>query len=455
MLPAKQAHSPLNREGMKRKFLIFTSMAAAAIAATAEPVLTLDQALTQALERSPVARIATHRVAAAQAMLDQANAAIWPRMELRTSYRRTDQPMQAFGSILNQRAFSPSLNFNAVPEVDDWNLRGMVSLPLYAGGRIESGRTTARSGREQARLQAAAATELLAFRIVRGFHTLTEKRRFVEAADSAVAALESDHGVATKRLSEGTLLRADLLDVDVRLAQAREDRLRARNGAALALRALRNLVGVESGDFAPPPVAPDDREAEGMDVSNRPELLAMLAEERAAEAQVRGAGSGFKPQVNAFGSVDYDRGWRISGDGAGYTAGVEARWDLWDGNATRGKVREARARLDIVREERRQLRLALELELEQARLDLLAAREGLEVSAKMVGQAAESASLTRQRFEQGLALTAQVLDAEAAHLRSRVLRAQVESDHQVALAALRHALGLPQRAMKPATRGVL
>src|SRR6185369_10043173 len=116
----------------------------------------------------------------------------------------------------------------------------------------------------------------------------------------------------------------------------------------------------------------------------------------------------------------------------------------WDGFSTRSKAREANANLESAREEQRKLRLALDFEVEQARLDLKAADERLAVSSKTVEQAAESAKLTRGRFEQGLALSTQLIDSETALVAARVRRAEAEADQRIAVAALRKALALPQ-----------
>ncbi len=90
------------------------------------------------------------------------------------------------------------------------------------------------------------------------------------------------------------------------------------------------------------------------------------------------------------------------------------------------------------------MRLAIDLETEQARLNLKTADERLAVTEQVVAQATESATLTRNRFEQGAALSTQVIDAETALVAARVRRAEAESDRQIAVAALRKALGLPQ-----------
>jgi outer membrane protein TolC len=120
------------------------------------------------------------------------------------------------------------------------------------------------------------------------------------------------------------------------------------------------------------------------------------------------------------------------------------QWDLWDGKLTRAKVREANANLESTREEERKLRLALDFEVERARLDLKAANERLSVTDQVVAQATESASLTRARFEQELSLPTELIDAETALVNARVRRAEAEADREIAIAAVRKALALPQ-----------
>jgi outer membrane protein TolC len=90
------------------------------------------------------------------------------------------------------------------------------------------------------------------------------------------------------------------------------------------------------------------------------------------------------------------------------------------------------------------VRLAIDLEIEQARIGLNESTERLQVTEKAVAKAAESVELTRARFEQGLCLASQLLDAETALTGTRVRRAEAEADRRIAIAALRKALGLPQ-----------
>ena len=439
---------------MKRLSGLLVLLLAGSLRAAADEPWTLERALEYAQAHNPDARIAQQRIAAAQAGLEQANSTFWPKLQLQSSYTRTDNPMLAFGSILNQRAYnynSPP-NFNDLPDMDDFNARGIVTLPLYAGGQNAANRQAAKANTEAAKQDSAAIRNALGFEVARAFYTVLKTRQFIQATEAAVNSFATNLVVAQRRLAAGTLLKSDVLDIEVRQAQSREDLVRARNANLLAIRALRNLLGIESGEFVVADTAPEVGVPYVGDFSQRPELAAARERAAAAQAQIRGAKSSYQPRISAFGSLDYDYGWVTDGNGNSYTAGVLAQWDIWDGFSTAARKREAEANFDSAREEQRKVRLAVDLEVEQARLDLNAADERLDVSSKAVEQAEESAMLTRNRFDQGLALSTQLIDSESALVAARVRRAEAESDQRIAIAALRKALALPQLVSQPTAK---
>lgn len=421
-----------------------------------EGTWTVDRAIERAFDANPDARVANHRIDAARAALSEARSSYWPRLGAASGYARTDNPASVFGSVLNQRAFGPGLDFNDPGTVDNWNVHGLVTVPIYTGGSRSAGVDAANEGWRAAREMAAVTRQDIAFEVVRLFHSLSMTRAFVEAAGASVEAFEANRGTARRRLEAGTILKIEVLDVEVRLAQAREDLARARNAHALARRALMNLLGfdgaadgmrvdLESVSELAGPVG----SAAGHE-PNRRELAAAEARIRAAGASVRVARAGYRPRVNAFGRVDRDEGWETGGSGHSWAAGLLMEWDVWDGRLTGARVRRAEAEEDARREEARKAELAIDFELARAELNLEAAGERLKATDKMVEQAQESAGLTRSRFGQGLALATQLIDSETALTAARVRRAEAEGDYGIALAALRRALGLGQLPGSPA-----
>lgn len=423
-----------------------------AINLAAVEIWTLQETLAFAAANNPDARIAQLRISAAGAILEQANAAFWPKAQVQSSYLRTDSPMMSFGNILNQRVFDSSLNFNNVPETDDINVRGVITAPIYAGGRSLAERGASRANRRASKLEKEALINELEFEVVRAFLAIRTTRELANSVEAAVRSFETNLVVARRRLENGSALKSEVLDIEVRLAEAREQLVRARNAGQIAGTALKNLIGLEADgpilidELAPKLSVPNGTTAE------RPELRALREREEAAHFKVRSAKSGRLPRVEAFASVDCDYGAITGGDGRGYAAGVVARWDLWDGFSTRSKINEAVANLQTVQEEARKTRLSVDLQVEQARINHLAARERLLATEKAVSFAHESARISRDRFEQGLALATQLIDAETALLAARVRSEEAESDEQLAVASLRRALGLPQLEVNPGTK---
>ena len=405
---------------------------------------TLPQALEYVTVNNPDVRIAQQRILVAQAGLSQANAAFSPQLQFQSSYMRTDNPMQVFGAALNQRSFNLGMDFNHVPDADNMNAKGLVTMPLYAGGRNVATRNAAKAGEQAAKSDAEAVKNALSFEVTRAYLTILKIREHIQTAEAGVRAFETNLSIANKRFNAGALLKNEVLDVEVRLAQAREELVRAQNAHSLAERSLRNLLGIEQDDFTVANATPEILMPDINDYSGRAELASAQSRQRAAEAGVQRAKGGHLPRMNAFGSMDYDYGTKFDGDGKSYTAGVIFQWDLWDGRLTRAKVKEAKANMDQAREEERKVRLAIDLETQQARLAIKEANERLKVTDKIVSQAAESVELTRSRFEQGLALSTQLIDAETALIAARVRRSESESNLRIAIAGLRKALGIRQ-----------
>ena len=429
-----------------RAFLFLTAALFASVPLRAES-WTLDRAVATALEHSPDARVARARADGAQALVDQAGAAWRPQLSLSGRYTDTNSPMMGFGSILNQRAFNFGLDFNHPGTVDNLNATGTVAYNLYSGGRAPAGRDAAKSGALAADFDLRAARQQLAAEVVKAVLNLRKAREAVGAVEGGVRAYEAAVAVAQARFDAGQMLKADLLSLQVQLAQTRESLSAARHGAALAARAFNFVLGLDASDAtveladtdpALARLAPPDTH----DFSQRPELLGLQARIRAAEAMVGAARGAQRPTVNAFASYQYDRGWQLGHSGDSWLAGVSVDLNLFDGGQTSGKVRQSNAELTQMKEMLRKATLGIGLEVEQARLAHDDDAERLSVSSQAVAQAEESADLTRARFEKEALLTADLIGAEGRLLETRLRHTIAATDERLAVVELRRALGL-------------
>jgi outer membrane protein TolC len=419
----------------------------AAASGSAAEVWPLERCVAAALERHPDARAARARVDAARSVVDQAESAWKPQVMLGARYTQTDSPMMAFGSILNQRAFTFALDFNDPGRIDNLNATGTIAYNLYSGGRATAGRNAARAGVEAAGHDLTLARQQLAAEVVRAALNVHKAREAVIALEGGLRAYDAAVAVAEARHAAGQMLKSDLLALHVLRAGTRESLGTARHGATLALLAFRFAIGFEPSDPAVEPLTDDPvltaaSSPDTGDFSRRPELLGLAARLRAAEAMATAARGGHRPTVNAFASVQHDQGWETNRDGRSWLAGVSVDVNVFDGGQTSARIRRAEAELAEVRALERRASLGIGLEVEQARLAHLDALERVEVSALAATQAEEAARLSRLRFEKESLLAADLIGAEGRLLEARLRHVIATADERIALVSLRRALGL-------------
>lgn len=408
---------------------------------------TLAGAIAVAQADNPDARIAQERLAGAEALIEQARAAWLPQLSLQARYTETNSPMMAFGAILNQRAFSFGLDFNHPGRIDNLNATGTVAYNLYSGGRATAGLAATRAGRAAAEQDVQATRQQLAGAATKAYFNLRKAREAVISVEGGVRAFEAAVSAAQARFDAGQLLKADLLSLQVQLAQMREAHSSARHQSALAGKVLLLVLGrdtaavVELAETDPSVaqlVLPDETAH-----SLRPELRGLQHRLEAAESMVAAARGARRPTVNAFASYQYDRGWQTRRDGDSWMAGVSADLNVFDGGQTSGRIRQSLAQVAELKELLRKTELGIGFEVAQARLAHADAAARLAVTDLAVAQAEESAALSRFRFAKGALLTAELIGTESRLVEARMRRTVAQADVHLAIADLRRALGRP------------
>lgn len=408
---------------------------------------TIDRAVEVALENNPDLRAAEARLEGAEAMREEARSHALPQLSLKSSYTQTDSPMMAFGSILNQRAFTFDLDFNDPGTIDNLNATASVGVNLYAGGRVSAGRRAAEAGLNAAEFDAAAARHRLVAETVRSYLDIRKAREAVAAVEAGVKAYEAAVSNAQLRFEAGQVLKADLLSLEVTLAQTREQLVEARHYQSLAERGFVFVLGLPAAErsIEMPPSDPSlERivEPQSLDYRSRPELQALRQREEAARQMRRVASGARRPSVTGFASYQYDHGWETGRDGDAWMAGVAVNYDVFNGGKSSARLRQAEAQLSELREYMRKADLGIGLEVERARLAVELAKDRVAVTELSLAQAGESAALSRARYEEGALLTSELIGVEGRLMEARMRRAAAVADRITAVAELRRAVGL-------------
>jgi outer membrane protein TolC len=437
------------------RFPLSLSLAAGllvAATASAQSVLTLDEATAQALAGNRVLETTRSGAREAASRADEARSAFYPRVSVVESWQRGNNPVFVFSSLLSARQFGAQ-NF-AIDALNHPDAAGffhgavVVDQVLYDGGRTGGGVDLATAARKLAEAGRDEQALGLAVDVARAYGRVLRGDAEARAAAAAVAAAQEDVTRAQRRRDAGTVTDADVLSITVHLAAMRQRAIQAGGEAAIARAELNRLRGAAiDADFAvqepAPPVAaalPGWAALVAEAEAGRPELQRAAAAVGMADAGRRQAKSVWWPQVAAQAAYQYD-GLTFADRAPAWMVGGEVRWSLATGGAAKASVRAAteagqRARLALD-----DARAAVQVDLRSAlsRLESATARE--DVARATVAQSRESQRIVRNRYDAGMAGVSDVLGAATAVLDAETSRLAALVDRVEAHAALNRALG--------------
>jgi outer membrane protein len=134
---------------------------------------------------------------------------------------------------------------------------------------------------------------------------------------------------------------------------------------------------------------------------SNPELRAARANLSAAEYAVRGAGSGFFPQVSADAAKTESSGSAVLTPGSSASAAITATQNIFAGFQDTARISQARGNRDIAAANLDATRARLSQDLKNAYAGLLYAQDNVELTAGIVKRLEENLRLVELRYEGG------------------------------------------------------
>lgn len=425
-----------------RLSLLLPLLCVAAFAATALPSLprplTLETSLDYALAHSPSLLRTREQIREQEGVLVTASAARRPSVSASGAASRFDE----------HRLESP------LADDHSWSVSATASQVIYAGGGLQAQERAQRAQLDAARLAFNAAVSDTLLGVRQQFYDVLLAREVIAVREEALKVLENELAYARSRRDAGTGSDFDLLRAEVAVANARPGLIRARNSYKIAQEKLRTTLGATStaagdldvqGSLVVPAREVALADAVSAARAHRPELQQQERLVHAADQAVAGARSGYQPTVSAVGGYAWSSPslTTTAGNLHGWSAGLQASWNIFDSKATAGKVTQARARAQQSRFALEERQLAVELEVRTAHASLIEASEVRQASEQVVAQARESLRLAQTRYQAGLSTQLDVLSAQSSLTEARSNLAQAQHDYAVALASLQRATGAP------------
>lgn len=353
------------------------------------------------------------------------------------------------------------------PGTERWSAGVRLVQSVFEGGRLLSSVRASRLQREQVLAQHQAVLADVATDIRVTYYDVLLAGQQIQVSEASLKLLQQELEDSQRRFNAGVVPRFNVLRAEVARANGVPALSRARN----AYRITKNLLVNQLGYRVPKEIWDDIplRLTDTLDVprldiqipaaltqalERRPELVALRAAEQLRKEGVVSARAGYFPRVEGYLGYHARKsnfGPNLSDEVHGWEAGVQAIWNIFDGDLTRGKVIEASALRDKSQLDTDDAMRRIELEVRTAYSTLVEAWEVLESQQKVLEQADEALRLATARAEAGSGTQLDVLSAQTALTDARTTHIRAKREYAVARARLERAIGAYTAEPAPAT----
>ena len=406
--------------------------------------ITLEECVRVALEKSPTMDSAKQTIEGAERQKKQSVTAFLPTVELNYTASRLDQaPTSSIGGIPRP-----------VGSRDNWELETAVVQPLFTGFAnlaryhlSELGLDVAKISREIDRLD-------LVLRVKQAYFSILESQKGLEVANQSVEALDAQLDVARNFFEVGMVPKNDVLQAEVRRAEAVQQRTVAEHNLIYAQAALNVLLRramdtpLEIEDILKyTPFGRTVDECLNMALDTRPEIQAARKSIEMGEQNVKVAKSGYYPTVSlVYSHSQQGDTWRVNGsdyhDASSWTLAAVASWKIFEWGRTHQGVQIQRIEVTKAKNSLTELEDGVRLQVKHSFLALEAAQKNIFTAQKAVEQADENYRMALERYKEQVATSIEVLDAETLLTSSRSSYYRALYQYNLAWAALERAVGI-------------
>ena len=392
------------------------------LGAFAQDTITIskNELLEKVTDKNLQIKIAEKTLAGAKADYNESNSLFLPKISASHTAMMTTNPLMAFGSKLNQEILTPA-DFNPAllndpDKTEIYATRIEVLQPLINVDGLY-GRKAAKSKMEAFDLQLERTKEYLGLEVSKAFMQLQLAYKAVEVLEKANATAQANLKLIENYNKQGLLQKTDLLSVQVRVNEVKNQLQYAKSNVQNASDYLAFLLDEsnENKVYKPLEVIENTIEISTFETqlsANRKDVLAMDKSVEAYEKMAKMSQMNFLPRLNAFGSYEmYDT--QLFQTGAkGYTIGAQLSWDIFDGYKSIGKFQKAKAEFQKAEVEAKQYKAQSQLELNKTNRQLTDAENKVNLTKLALEQAQEAYRIRANRFQEGLEKTTDLLQSE-------------------------------------------
>ncbi len=418
--------------------------------------LNLDDAINLSINNSKLLKLNQAKIDEAMASVKAAEDNKLPNASVSGSYLRLGNANVDMKTANNNPGNGGG--GSKTPEVSQ-ALYGMLnlSMPLYTGGKIKYGIESAKYLTEAVKLDAEDDKDELIQNTIEAFANLYK-------ANTAVMLMKENLQAAKQRVTDltnleknGLLARNDLLKAELQASNVEQNLLDADNNLQFANLNMNLMLGFPNNTQLVLDTVGIEKRDEGDKVLND-----YISEALQSRKDLKAISFRKKAAVNGVKSVNAEKypGLQVSGGyiaadipnlititnamniGLGISYNVSSLWKL------KSKVQQAEAKVKQVTLNEAMMNDNITLQVSKAYLSLMSSRKKIEVSELAMNQAKENYRIVKNKFDNSLATTTELLDADAAQLQATLGYTLTRADAYVAYNKLLQVSGILASSLK-------
>ncbi|MEZ4781383.1 MAG: TolC family protein [Flavobacteriaceae bacterium] len=405
--------------------------------------ITKTEVLSKVSENNTSIKISEEEFNQARADFRQTNALFLPNITASHTAMATTNPLMAFGSKLNQEIltqndFNPAF-LNDPSQIENYATRFEIQQPLINMDGFYQ-RKAAKSKMEAQALQIERTSDYYAFEVEKAYMQLQLAYKGVDVLEKALETANKNKTLAENSFKQGYLQRADVLSVEVRVNEVKNQLQTAKSNIANASNYLSFLMSDTNNVIYKPS---DSLQIGNFGVmnsevisENRADIKALQLATNAYETMNKADNMSFLPRLNAFGSYELYDDQIFQGDANGYIFGAQLSWTILDGTKRFGKSQKSKAEFEKSKLQYEQYVSQNQLELNKAKRMLTDAENKLNLTKLALEQSEESLRIRTNRYEEGLEKTTDLLLAETQYAQKQLEYYQTIFEYNYAQAYL-------------------
>lgn len=394
--------------------------------------MNVDEVVQYALAHNPDILTAVQNIQRASGNYINVRAGLLPKLNVQPGYTWLDPQIQ---NGQTPPGYGSSGGIPSVQVNQAWNINFQGTQLLYDGWKTPALTEAAKLSEQIAYFQLRQTIDRVVADVVRQFYQVVLNRALVIANEQQVALYSTQVTDQQSRYDAGTVPRFNVLQAQVQMANAMPPFIAAENNLRVSLFRLVQLIGMDypniqnvkipfdvNGDLGYYPRKIDENASIHTALQRNPSLKAQRSNILVTAKQVTAAISGWLPTINANGgyqiqSYKYDQS--LSETIEGWFFGATGSWAIFDGLATYGAVKQAKATMQSAKITYDNAVRGVVTEVQTAISNLQQAKETIESQRATVEQAAEALRLSRERLDAGAGVQLDVINAQVQLLQAQ------------------------------------